>query len=174
MRSYLWTHFKAQNAKQIGGNCNYVCSTTLRTSLTVTFPDVLKAWKEILFYLIADGSKTLPLENLDPSILSACWDICLPTSSLCERHLLWACRSFWLPQISTPTWNTATEHGRLTKRSRHSRYHSKTKDSSLPGETSELAFYMLHRELFLGEEKERKYRLSSQKDKGENHGILGS
>lgn len=62
---YMNSFQKAQNAKQIWGNCNYVRSPT------VISPDDLKAWREILFYLIVDGSKRFPLENFDLSVLSA-------------------------------------------------------------------------------------------------------
>lgn len=82
--------------------------------------------------------------------------ICLPTSSLCKRHLQWTRRSFCLPEISTPTWSRATEAVTWPERRHHGRYHSETIDSSLPGEISETEFYMLPQRTLSGRGKRKK------------------
>lgn len=67
MRIYVTKHKMLNNYEVLVVN---VSSTTLGTSLAVYFLLILGSGGEIWIYLIADGSKIFPLENLDLRILS--------------------------------------------------------------------------------------------------------
>lgn len=109
MTSYMWLSFKKHKMLSCYEVTTIMFAPWLLGSPYDLFPDDLQVWREILFYLIADGFKNLPSGKLWPEYSSH-----LPTSSPCKGQLLREWGPSWFPQISAqhgarpPSQNTDT------------------------------------------------------------------
>lgn len=95
MTSYMWLSFKKHKMLSCYEVTTIMFAPWLLGSPYDIFPDDLQVWREILFYLIADGFKNLPSGKLWPE-----YSFHLPTSSPCKGHLLREWGPSWFPQIS--------------------------------------------------------------------------
>lgn len=156
MTSYMWLNFKKHKMLICYEVTTIMFAPWLLGSPCYIFPDDLQVWREILFYLIADGFKNLSSGEL--------WPECsfhLPTSSLGKGQLLWEWGPFWFPQISAqhrawpPSQKADTTADTILEACTH----------PFLGKLVSRHLTRAHRALFQAEEKERKCRIFSQKDK---------
>lgn len=115
MTSYMWLSFNKHKMLSCYAVTAVLFAPCLLGSPCYILPDDLQVWREILFYLLADGLKNFPSGKLWPE-----YSFHLPISSPCKGQLLREWGPSWFPQISA-------QHGAWppSQNGRHQgRYHS--------------------------------------------------